>query len=213
MLDLNTIIIAPVLPLGFHATKSHAEPTVEFPELNPTRRERCREIARHASNDCVKLLDVLGIQVVAASGQFPHPGLEFLHGFGAHFHRVGLHVEPQKGKTFREGRQVRLIRTQLKAEPFGEELLDRMPCLFRLTFGPAEDDEVIGVSHKVEAEFVEVPVQEVQGDVRQQRRELAANNLAKRGLMFHIVIARSRLKPSYGQGSTFRQDSIDKEVT
>ena len=65
----------------------------------------------------------------------------------------------------------------------------------------------------VVALVVQEPVQLVQDYVGEQRRRHAAVNLAKRGLMFDIVVPRSRLKPCYGQGSTFRQDSTDKEVT
>jgi hypothetical protein len=56
-------------------------------------------------------------------------------------------------------------------------------------------------------------VQLVQIQIAEQGADHALNNLAKRGLMFHIIVPRSRLKPAYGEGSTFRQDSTDKEVT
>ena len=68
MLDLNTIIIAPALPLLFDATKSHTQPTIELPELIRTSRERRRKIAGDASHDRIEFLDQLGIQVVATFG-------------------------------------------------------------------------------------------------------------------------------------------------
>ena len=178
MLDLNTIIIAPALPLLFDATKSHAQPTVEFPELIRTSRERRRKVASDASHDRIEFLDQLGIQVMAAFGQFPHAGLVFLQGFGSHLYRVRLHVKPQEGKALPKGRNARFLRTQRQAKPFGDELLDRMPCLFRLALGPAQDNEIVSVSHKAKSAFVEMPVQEVEGDIRQQWRHHAANKRA-----------------------------------
>jgi len=79
--------------------------------------------------------------------------------------------------------------------------------------GLAEYDKIIRISHEAKAEFVEMPVQEVEGDVRQQWRKRATNNLAKSGLTFDIVIPRSRLKPIRGQGPDFIKLQVDKEVT
>jgi hypothetical protein len=49
-------------------------------------------------------------------------------------------------------------------------------------------------------------IQRIQVDVRQEGRNHASNNVAKSWPAFQTVIPRSRLKPRYGQGSTFGQD-------
>ena len=93
------------------------------------------------------------------------------------------------------------------------EVLDECQSLFGFVLAATEHHEVIGVSHKAKTVFMEVPVEHVQSDVGQQRRSQPSNDVAKTGLSFHIVLPRSRLKPTYGEGSRFKQDHTDKEVT
>lgn len=76
-----------------------------------------------------------------------------------------------------------------------------------------EHTEVVGITHEPQPPMLKLPIQFVENDIGQQGREHASNDVAKLGLTFHIVIPRSRLKPTYGEGSRFKQDHSDKEVT
>ena len=91
-------------------------------------------------------------------------------------------------------------------------MLNQCQSLFGFVLGAAEHHEVVGVSHKAKTAFVEMPVENIQSDVGQQRRNRPTNNLAKNWLTFDIVIPRSRLKSIRGQGPDF-EVHVDKEVT
>ncbi len=92
-------------------------------------------------------------------------------------------------------------------------MLDQCQSLFGFVLATAEHHEVIGISHKAKAVFVKMPVENIQSDVGQQRRNRPTNNLAKSWLTFDIVIPRFRLKPIRGQGPDFDKVQVDKEVT
>ena len=106
---------------------------------------------------------------MAAGCQLPDPIFVFLHRFGTHLHRPTRHVKPDKGESLAECRDVSLLGAERQAELFNEQL-DGLMCLLRLMFRPAEYDEIVGVSHEAIPQFVEVPVEKVQGDIRQQWR-------------------------------------------
>jgi hypothetical protein len=205
MLGLEPTIRMAGFPFQSHAPHPHSIPVIQRAELVHARRVWSPEVTCHSPDDRIQFLDPFGIQVVTADGQFPYPRLEFLHGFGTHLGRVAGHRESEKGEPLPEGGDFGLLGTERQAELFNE-LLDRLPCLLRLVFCLAEHNEIIGVSHESIAESFEMPVEEVQRDIRQQGRKDAGNNVAKNWPSFDTVIPRSRLKPRYGQGSTFGQD-------
>ena len=59
-----------------------------------------------------------------------------------------------------------LLGAERQAELFYKQP-DGLMCLLRLMFRPAEYDEVVGVTHEAIPQFVEMPVEKVQSDVRQ----------------------------------------------
>ena len=117
-----------------------------------------------------QFLDFRSIQIVAADSQFPNPRLEFLHGFSTHLRRGTRHVETEEGEPASERRDVSFLGAERQAELFDEQF-DRLPCLFRLALCPAEHVEIVGVSHETIAEFVEMPVEEVQRNMERPGRK------------------------------------------
>ena len=141
MLDLDPTIVVAAFPFEPLTSQAYSQPLVQLAELFAALREPRPEVTRYAASHCVDLHDDLGIQVVAASGQFPNSGFEGFHGLRPHLHRPRSDVEAQKGEAFHERRDFRLGGTERQAER-SQELLDLGLCLFRLAFCPAEHDEV-----------------------------------------------------------------------
>jgi hypothetical protein len=199
MFNLDPTIRRATFPFQSHASQPHTVPAVQFTELVAALRERCREVTRHSAYDRIEFLDFAGIQIMTADGQFSDPGLEFLHGFCTHLDRVARHVETEKGKTLSERRDVRFLGAERQVELFHEQL-DRPPCLPRLVLCLAEHDEVIGIPHEAITLLLEVPVEEVQCNVRQQWRQRPSNDIANSGGLLDRLIPRNRLRTAYGEG-------------
>ena len=83
----------------------------------------------------------------------------------------------------------------------------------RLLSRLANNHEVIGISREAIAGCMKFPVEVIQHNIRQERRNHPTNNVANSWLTLDIVIPRSRLKPIRGQGPDFEQVQVDKEVT
>jgi hypothetical protein len=96
--------------------------------------------------------------------------LKFLHRLGSHSTSAGRDQKPQKGVTLPKGNDLRLSGAQLETER-PEHLLDYDPGLLRPGAGLPEHHEIVGLSDKLIAEPVPLPVQTVQHEVRQQRRD------------------------------------------
>ena len=123
------------------------------------------------------------------------------------------------GRVAAELDQTSFLLVQLQAE-FGEARSEHFQACRRLlamlkahhkVIRIADDDDVAPcvISTPPLDPQVEHVVQE---HVGQERRDHAANNLAKSWLTFEIVIPRSGLKSIYGQGPDFEVEA-DKEVT
>lgn len=94
------------------------------------------------------------------------------------------------------------------------------PISETLSLMSGQDDEIVRIADDLRlrpvrraVRSVESLLEPVQVDVRKQGRNDAANDVAKNWLIFDIVIPRSRLVPSYGQGFGFGQHQSCKEVT
>ena len=103
-----------------------------------------------------------------AFGQLPHLGLELLLGFVAHASGAKREVKPQEVVPFPVGRPLRFLGTQLKSELALESLLDENQGLLRLLRISAEHHEVLGVPREARAGLMELPVQPVEHDIREE---------------------------------------------
>lgn len=179
MLDLDPTIGRTAFPFQPQASQPHPEPFVEIAELVYARAKVRPEVAGHSANYGVELPDFLGVQVVIADGQFPNPVLKFLHRLSTHLHPIARHLKAKKGEAFSERRDVRLFGAERQIELF-QEPLDRLACLFRLVFCPAEHDEVIGVPHEAIPHLLQSPIELVQHDVGEQGTDDSALRCADR---------------------------------
>ena len=79
MLQTESIIIHHRFPFAFHASQSHAYPSVQAAVHVAAVRPWRGEVIRRASDNAVEFHNHFGIQVVAACGDLPHFGFEVLH--------------------------------------------------------------------------------------------------------------------------------------
>lgn len=91
--------------------------------------------------------------------------------------------EPQEGVTLAVRRDLRLLGAQGEAEFRFEDLPDECQRLLRLLGFRAEDHEVVGVSREAIPSGFELPVQAVEHDVRQQRRDDSSLGRAQRRVL------------------------------
>ncbi|MDH3886317.1 MAG: hypothetical protein OET63_19000 [Desulfobacterales bacterium] len=170
MLQAKSRVVDPRLALEFHAPQSHAYPAVEPAVCIAAVRPWLGEVIRCAPDDAVQLHNHIRIQVVAALGNLSDFGFEVLHGLGSHPHEPRLDVEAQKAEAFMEPRHRGLFGTQGESEAVRDETLNQCQCLFGFLLRAAEYHKVIGISYEAIAVFVEIPVEDVEGDVSQQGR-------------------------------------------
>jgi len=64
----------------------------------------------------------------------------------------------------------------------------------------ADHDKIIGIPHKAVAGGVELPIQVIQHDIRQQWRNRSSNDIANIGGFLDRLIPRESLRPGYGEG-------------
>ena len=101
--------------------------------------------------------------------QLPHFLFEFLHGLGSHALGPTREHKPQKGITFTKARDLRFLSTQFEAE-LGQHLLHQNPRLLSLGACLGDHHKVVGISGESIAVLVQLPVQVIENDVGQQRR-------------------------------------------
>src|ERR1700693_4259707 len=102
-------VVVVVLSFKPTAARPHAKPRIQFLEAPTTRRKAGRKVIRRTPDDSVQIPNDRTIQVVLADGQFPHLGLESLHGPSRHTPRTRRQHEPQESITFPKGRDLRLL--------------------------------------------------------------------------------------------------------
>jgi len=203
---VQLVIVGPPDSLQLHTTKPDARPAVQGCKLLGHRGELGTEVPSDAPDHGVDPFHSPCIQVVAADSQLPNAFFISLHGLGPHASAPVRDFKPQKGEAFPEARHHGFLGTERQPET-GDCRFDEPPCLFGLVLRPAKDDEIVGVPDEPVAHFIELPIEEVESDIRQEWRELPTNNLAKSCLIFQVGISRERLRTSYGRGSTFEGEA------
>jgi hypothetical protein len=169
--DTDLTVVFEAFTLGLHAAKPHPYPRVQFMEGLSGRVEPSGKVLGSPPNNSVEAFNDFTVEVVRAVGEFPDFVFEFLHRLGAHAPGTTGKVEAQKGVAFAVRGHFRFLLAELEAQPVFQNLLNPSQCLFRLTPGWAENDEIVSVANKLQAGFFELPIQVIEDDVGQQGRD------------------------------------------
>src|SRR5438477_6243854 len=172
VLELQMIVTA--FRLGLHAAKPHANPTIEAIKCFATSEEPRCKVSSSTPNNPVEFIHLCLVQVELAASEFPHLVFKFLHRLGPHAPGTAGEDKPQKGVAFSIGGHFRFLRTQMKLEPLFQHLLHKSQCLFGLARSLTENHKVIGITNKPVTGVIQLPVQIVQNNICQERRNNTA---------------------------------------
>lgn len=132
--------------------------------------------------------------------QRPNFGFKLLHRLLPHRHIPRIESKPQELKPLGESGDLGLLGTERQSES-GEMPLGERVSLIGLRFGTTEHHKVVGIPYKAVSPLMEFPVELIEGDVCEQGRNHAANDIANNRDFLDRLIPRERLRPTYGSGS------------
>src|SRR6266571_2934576 len=87
----------------------------------------------------------------------------------------------------------------MKREPLFQHLLHKSQCLFGLARSLTENHEVIGITNKPVTRVIQLPVQMVQNNICQERRNHAALWCADRRRFKHAIVHHPRREKLFDQ--------------
>ncbi len=165
-----------------------AHPFIPQAELFPHAGIRLGVIVDDAAQESVELRDGL-IQAFAVStpGDMPDLFLEFLRCFLAHHHRIGFERKSEEIEMLIKRSDFGFLFAESESEfrQDGSHQGERLLCVRE---GAAEDDKVICIPHEIEAGLFERPIEPIEHDICQQRRDDSANTKDNLAFFRRLVI-------------------------
>jgi len=131
--------------------------------------------------DTVEFSKDIRTKVMGAGREQAYPRFELLDGLIADGNSAFGDVKAKEVKAFEEGDHFGLVRRKGKTQLDAQESIHEGQSLLGESVRTAQDHEIVGVTHEAQARLCQTLVEQVEDNIRQERRNDAALRSARSG--------------------------------